>query len=232
MRVKEESERGNLKVNIKKTKIMSSGPITSQQIGRENAEVVTYFLFLGSKITGWWLQPWNQKAIASWQESYNKSRQCVEKQRHYSANKGPYSQGYGLPSGHIRLQELDSKEGRAPMNWHLWIVMLEKTPESPLDNKEIKPANLKGNPPWIFVGKTDAEAEVLVFWSSDVNSQLIGKVPDAGKDWGQKEKRVSEVRWLDGITDAVDMNLGKLQEMVRDREFWHAAVHGVAKSWT
>ena len=69
--------------------------------------------------------------------------------------------------------------------------MLEKT-ESPLDNKEIKPANLKGNPPWIFVGKTDAEAEVLVFWSSDVNSQLIGKVPDAGKDWGQKEKRVSE----------------------------------------
>ena len=70
--------------------------------------------------------------------------------------------------------------------------MLEKTPESPLDNKEIKPANLKGNPPWIFVGKTDAEAEVLVFWSSDVNSQLIGKVPDAGKDWGQKEKKASE----------------------------------------
>ena len=69
--------------------------------------------------------------------------------------------------------------------------MLEKTPESPLDNKEIKPANLKGNPPWIFVGKTDAEAEVLVFWSSDVNSQLIGKVPDAGKDWGQKAKRES-----------------------------------------
>ena len=105
-----------------------------------------------------------------------------------------------------------------------------KTPESPLDSKEIKPVNLKGNQPWILVGRTHAEAPV--FWLSDVNRQLIGKVPDAGKDWGQEEKRVSEVRWLDGITNAVDMNLGKLQKMVRDREFWRAAVHGVAKSCT
>ena len=140
----------------------------------------------------WWLQPWNQKMIASWQESYDKPRQCVEKQRHYSANKGPYSQGYGLPSGHVWLWELDHKEGRASENWCFQTVVLEKTPESPVDSKEIKPVNLKGNQPWIFSGRTDAEAEAPVFWSSCANSWLIGKFPDAGKDWGQKEKRASE----------------------------------------
>ena len=140
-----------------------------------------------------WLWPWSQKTIASWQESKNKPRQCLFlKQRRYSADKGPYGQGYGLPSGHMWLWELDHKEGRTPKNWYLWTVVLEKTPESPLDSKEIKPVKLKGDQPWIFTGRTDAEVEAPVFWSSDVNRQLIGKVPDAGKDWGQKEKRVSE----------------------------------------
>ena len=139
---------------------------------------------------GLWLQPWNQKTIASWQESNDKTRQCVEKQRHYSADKDPYSQGYGVPSGHIWLWELDRKEGRTPKNWCLWIVVPEKTPESPMDSKEIKPVSFKGDQPWIFTGRTDAEAEVPVFWSPDANSQLIGKVH--GKDWGQKEKRASE----------------------------------------
>ena len=114
------------------------------------------------------------------------------KSRHYSANKGQYNQGYGLPSDHIRLWELDSKEGRVPKNWCLRTVVLEKTPESPLDSKDIKPVDLKGNQPWILVGRTDAEVETLVFWSSVANSWLIGKVPDAGKNWGQKEKRASE----------------------------------------
>ena len=79
-----------------------------------------------------------------------------------------------------------------PKNWCLWTVVLEKTPESPLDSKEIKPVNLKGNQPWIVTGRTDAEAEAPVFWSSDANRRLIEKVPDAGKDWGQKGKRASE----------------------------------------
>ena len=100
--------------------------------------------------------------FASWQESDDKPRQCVEKQRHYSAEKGPYSQGYGLPSGHIQLWVLDCKKGRMPKNWCLQTVVLEKTPESPLDGKEIKPVNLKGDQPWIFTGKTDAKAEALV----------------------------------------------------------------------
>ena len=130
--------------------------------------------------------------IASWQESDNKPRQCVEKQRHYSADKDPYSQGYSLPSGHVQLSETEHKEGRMPKNWCLWTVVLEKTQESPLDCKEIKLVNLKGDQPWIFTGRTDAEAEAPLFWSSEANRWLIGKVPSAGKDWGQKEKGVLE----------------------------------------
>ena len=97
-------------------------------------------------------------------------------------------------------------------------MVLKKSPESSLVSKEIKPGNLKGNHPWILTGRTDAEAETPVFWSFDVKGWLIGKVLDAGKDWGQKEKRHQRMRWLDGIIAAMDMNLVKLQEMVRDRE--------------
>ena len=103
-----------------------------------------------------------------------------------------HSQGYGLSSGHVRLWELDHKEGRAPKNWCLQTVVLEKTLESPLDSKEIKPVNLKGNLPWKLTGRTDAEAEAPGFWSPDTNSRLTGKIPDAGKDWGQKEEKASE----------------------------------------
>ena len=108
-------------------------------------------------------------------------------------------------------------------------MLLEQTPESPLDSKGIKPVNLKGDKPWILPARTDAEVEAPVFWSSDWNSWLIGKVPDARKDRGQKEKGGQKMRWLDSITDEMNMNLGKLQKMVRDREAWCAAVHGAQK---
>ena len=101
----------------------------------------------------------------------------------------------------------------------------EKTLESPLDSKEIKPVNPKGNQPWIFIGRTDAEAPVL--WPSDAKSWLNGKHPDAGKDWGQKEKRM---RWLDGRLGG--MSLSKLQEIVKDEKAWRGVVHGVTKSQT
>ena len=133
--------------------------------------------------------------IASQQEGYDKLRQCVKKQKHHSADKGLYRQGCGLPSGHWQLWELSCKESRVPDDWCLQTVMLEKTPESPLDFK-IKPINFKGTQPWILIEKTDPEPETAVFWSSDVNRGLIGKVLDAGKNWGQnKRESEDEMAW-------------------------------------
>ena len=101
-----------------------------------------------------------------------------------------------------------------------------------LDSKEIRLVNLKGNQPWILIGRTDAEAETPILWPPNLKSWLIAKDPDAGKDWGKKQKRHQRMRWMDDITDAMDMNLGKLREILKDREAWHATVHGVAKSQT
>ena len=109
--------------------------------------------------------------------------------------------------------------------------MLEKTLERPLDCKENKPVNPKENQSWIFIGGTGAVAEAPILWPPDVKSWLIGKDPDAGKDWRQEEKGWQRTKWLDGITDSMDMSLRKLQEMVKDREAWRTTVHGATKSW-
>ena len=124
--------------------------------------------------------------------------------------------------------ELDHKESWMTKNWCFWTVVLEKTLESPLDCK-IKPVNPKGNQTWIFMGRTDAEAEAWILWPPDVKSWLIGKDPDSGTGWRQEKKRM---RWLDGITNSMDMNLSKHQEIVKDKKLWHPSVHGVTKSWT
>ena len=129
--------------------------------------------------------------FAPWKKSYDKSKQCIKKQRHYFANKSLYSQSYVFSSSHVPMWELDHKEGWALKKWCFQTVVLEKTLESPLDSKEIKAINPKGNQPWIFIGRTGAEDEVPILWPPDAKSRLIRKDPDAGKDWGQ-EKRATE----------------------------------------
>ena len=130
----------------------------------------------------WWLQPWNKNTLAPWQKSCNTPRQSIKKQRHYFANKRPHNQSYGFPSSHVWMWGFDHIEGWA-LNWCFWTVVLEKTLESPLDCKEIKPVNLEGNQPWIVTGRSDAEVEAPVLWPPHMKSQLLRKDPDAGKDW-------------------------------------------------
>ena len=117
-------------------------------------------------------------------------------------------------------------------NWCFWTVVLEKTLESHLDCKEIKPVNPKGNQAWIFIGRTDAEAETPILWPLNKKSWLIGKDPEAGKDWGQEENGATEDGMVDGISDSMVMGLSKLQEMVKDTEAWSAAIHGATKRQT
>ena len=184
MKVKVESEKVGWKLNIQKTKIVASSPVTSWQI---DGETVADFVFLGSRITadGDCSHEIKRRLLL---ESYDQPR----KHRHYFVNKEMSGQGYGFSSSHVWMWELDYKESWVLKNWCFWTVLLEKTLERPLDCKEFQPVNPKGNQSWVFIGRTDVEAETPILWPPDAKSWLIWKDPDAGKDWGQEEKGTTE----------------------------------------
>ena len=171
--------------------------------------------------------------FAPWKKSYDKLDSILKSRDHF-ANKGPSRQSYGFSSSHVWMWEFDHKEGWVPKNWCFQTAVLEKTLESPLDCKEIQPVSPKGNQPWMCMGRTDAEAEAPILWPPDAKGHLTGKDSDAGKDWRHKEKGWQRMRWLEGIIEAMDMSLSKLQETVKDREAWHAAIIGsqrVGHNW-
>ena len=191
-KVKEESEKVGLKLNTQKTRIMASGPITSWQIDGETVETVSDFILGGSKIT------------ADGDCSHEiKRRLLLGRKVMTNLDSIWKSRDITLPTK-VRLVkvmvfpvvmygcELDCEESWAPKNWCFWTVVLEKTLESPLDCKEIQPVHHKGDQSWVFIGRTDAEAETSILWPPDAKSWLTGKYPDAGRDWGQEEKGTTE----------------------------------------
>ena len=173
-------------------------------------ETVRDFIFLGSIISadGDCIHEIKRRMLLGRKVMTNLD--SILKSRHYFADKGPCSQSYGFSSSHVWMWELDHKESWAPKNWCFWTVVLEKTLESPLDCKKIKPVNPKLNQSWIFTGRTEAEAETPILWPPDAKNCLLGKDPDAGKDWRQDEKGTQRIRWLDGIIDLRDISLRKL----------------------
>ena len=142
--------------------------------------------------------------MVAWKKSFDQPRQNIKKQRHCFANKGPSSQSYGFSSSHVWMWDLDHKKGWVLKKRCFWTVVLEKTLERPLDCKEIQPVHSKGNQSWIFIGRTEVEAETPILWPLDAKSWLIGKDPDAEKDWKQEEKGMTEDEmagwhhWLNG----------------------------------
>ena len=162
--------------------------------------------------------------FAPWKKSNDKLRQCIKKQRHYFADKGPSSQSHGFTC-HVWMRELDHQEGWAQENWCFWTVVLEKTLESPLDCKEIKPVHPKWNQSWIFIGRTDAETPILWPGGQRIRrTDSLEKTLMLGKVEGGRRRGWQRMKWLDGITDLMDMSLSKL------RSWWWTGKPGVLQS--
>ena len=157
--------------------------------------------------------------------------QHIKKQRLCFADQRPYSQSYGFSSSHVWMWELDCEESWALKNWCFWTVVLEKTLESPLKCKEIQPVHPRGDQSWVFIGRTDAEAEAPILCPPDAKSWLIRKAPDAGKDWGQEEKGMTEDEMVGWHHQLNGHGFVWPWELMMDKEAWHAALRGVTKCW-
>ena len=169
------------------------------------------FIFLGSKITGECdYSPYIKRHIHLGRKAMRNLESILKSRDITLPTKVHYSQGYGFSSSHVWMQELNHKEGWALKKWCFEIMVLEKTFESSLDCKEIQLVNSKGIQPWIFIGRTDAEAEAPILWPRDVKSQLTGKDPELGKIEGRRRRGQERIRCLDGIIDSMDMRLSNL----------------------
>ena len=234
MKLKGEIEKAGLKLSIQKAKIMASGPIASWQIDWETMETVTDFIFLGSKITAYGdCSHEIKKTLAPWKKSYGKPRQHIKKKRHYFADKGLYSD-LSFASSHAWIWVLDHKEGWVPKNWCFWTVVLDKTLESPLDCKEIKPVHPKGNQSWIFIEGLMIKLKLQYFGHLMWKAESLEKTLMLGGIRGRKKRGRPRMRWLDGITDSMDaiwVNSGSWWWTGRPGVLWFMGSQRVGHDW-
>ena len=216
MKVKEESEKVGLKLNIQKTKIMASGPITSRQI---DGETVSDFILGGSKITADGdCSHEIKKTLAPWKESYDQPRQHIQKQRHYFANKGPSSQGYGFFSSHVWMWELNYKESYVQKNWCFELWCWRRLLRVPWTARRSKQSILKEISPGCSLEGLMLKLKLQYFGHLVRRAKSFEKTPMLGKIEGRRRRGRQRMRWFDGITDTTDMGLGGLRELVMDRE--------------
>ena len=224
MKVKEESEKVGLKLNIQKTKIIASGPITSLQIHEETMETVTEFVFLGSKITADGdcsheikrCLLLGRKAVTNL-DSILKSRDITLPTEVYLVKAMFFS------SSHVWMWALHYKESWVLKNWCFWTVVLEMTLESTLDCKEIQPVNPKGNQSWILIGRTDAEAKAPIFGHLMGRTDSFEKIWMLGKTEGRRRRGWQRMRWLDGIINTMDIGF------VDSRSWWWTGRPGMLR---